>query len=62
MGDYLAIVLNDQILSVPVINEAILGGKAEISGNFTPEEAQNLANDLNAGALPVRWRSWSRTS
>ncbi len=53
VGDYLAIVLNDQILSVPVINEAILGGKAEISGNFTPEEAQNLANDLNAGALPV---------
>jgi SecD/SecF fusion protein len=53
VGDYLAIVLNDQILSVPVINEAILGGKAEITGNFTPKEAQNLANDLNAGALPV---------
>lgn len=53
VDDYLAIILNGEILSVPTINEAILQGKAEISGRFTPTQAQNLANDLNAGALPV---------
>lgn len=53
VDEILAIVLNGKILSAPSINEAILGGKAEISGNFTAEEAQELAEDLNAGALPV---------
>lgn len=53
VDEILAIVLNGKILSAPKINEAILGGKAEISGMFTAEEAQALAEDLNAGALPV---------
>lgn len=51
--EYLAIILNGEILSVPKINEAILNGEAVITGNFTPDQAQQLANDLNAGALPV---------
>ncbi len=53
VDEILAIVLNGKILSAPSINEAILGGSAQISGNFTAEEAQQLAEDLNAGALPV---------
>jgi protein-export membrane protein SecD len=41
------------VVSAPRINEAIGGGKAIISGNFTPEEARNLVRNLNFGALPV---------
>src|SRR3989338_6403155 len=40
-------------ISIPVINEPIHDGKAVISGNFTPEEAKELARNLNYGALPV---------
>ena len=36
-----------------MVNEAITGGKAQISGNFTPEEAKTLVGRLNSGALPV---------
>lgn len=53
VNDHLAIILNDQILSVPTINEPILQGKARISGRFTTQEAQTFAQNLNAGALPV---------
>lgn len=53
VGDLLAIVFNGRILSVPRINEPILGGSAEISGVTSASEAQQLANDLNAGPLPV---------
>jgi preprotein translocase subunit SecD len=51
--EYLAIVLNDRILSVPMIVEPILSGHAQISGSFTPASAQKLADTLNAGPLPV---------
>ena len=48
------IVLDDAVISAPVINEPILNGEAEISGGFANlGEAQSLANLLNAGALPV---------
>lgn len=44
----------DQIpISNPVVNEPIKDGKARISGQFTVEQAQSLARQLNAGALPV---------
>lgn len=49
-----AIVLDDQIISAPRINEPILGGSGQISGGFTVEEANNLAILLRAGALPAR--------
>ena len=49
----LAIVLDGTLYSAPVIREAIYGGKAEISGSFTVEEATFLANILKAGRLPV---------
>lgn len=54
VNDYLAIVLDDQIISAPVIRTAILDGKAIIEGGFKDiGEATRLANLLRAGALPV---------
>lgn len=53
VGEQLAIFLDGALMSSPVINEAIGGGKAIISGSFTPEEARELVRNLNFGALPV---------
>lgn len=52
-GEILAIFLDDAPISLPVIQEAIPGGTATISGNFTPESARDLVRDLNFGALPL---------
>ena len=49
----LAIVLDDKVYSAPVIQEKITGGEARITGNFTTEEARDLAIALRAGALPA---------
>ena len=49
----LAIVLDNEILSAPTINEPILSGRAEITGQFTFEEASLLALALRSGALPA---------
>lgn len=48
-----AIVLDNEVLSAPNINEPICGGRAEISGSFTLEEVSNLSILLRAGALPA---------
>ena len=48
-----AIVLDGRVLSAPVINEPILGGRGQISGNFTMQTAQDLAVLLRSGALPA---------
>ena len=48
-----AIVLDGVVVSAPRFNEPIIGGQAQIEGNFTAQEAQDLANVLNYGALPV---------
>jgi len=53
VGRQMAIVLDGTLYSAPVIREAIHGGRAEISGNFTPSEAMFLANILKAGSLPA---------
>lgn len=53
VGRPFAIVLDDEILSAPVINEPILGGRAQISGDFTVEEAERFAIALRSGPLPV---------
>lgn len=53
VGDILAIFLGDQMLTAPVINEAIPRGQAEISGFSGLREAVEQASFLNAGALPV---------
>lgn len=49
----LAIFLDDEFVTAPIVNESILDGRAVISGSFTAEDATNLAIQLNAGALPV---------
>lgn len=48
-----AIVLDGKVLSAPATNAAITNGSAEISGGFTQESAQTLANQLKYGALPI---------
>jgi SecD/SecF fusion protein len=53
VGHRFAIVLDKQIIEAPVIQEAILGGSGQITGNFTTQSANNLAIMLRAGALPV---------
>lgn len=54
VGRIMAIYLDENELSAPVIREPIPNGEAIISGNFTVEEAKELADLLNAGALPVK--------
>jgi protein-export membrane protein SecD len=53
VGKTVAIYLDGQVISAPVVREAISGGQAQISGNFTPEEGRALVGRLNSGALPV---------
>ena len=53
VGKNLAIFLDGELKSDPVIREPITGGTAVISGNFSTDEARQLARDLNIGALPV---------
>jgi preprotein translocase subunit SecD len=52
VGKPFAIVLDDKVISAPVIREPITGGSVQISGNFTLEEANSVAMQLRAGALP----------
>ncbi len=52
-GKRLAIILDHNVYSAPVIEEPILGGQATISGNFTIAKANNLAIALRSGALPA---------
>jgi preprotein translocase subunit SecD len=51
--DRMAIILDGNVYSAPVIREKIAGGNAQISGSFTMEEAKDLAIVLKAGALPA---------
>ncbi len=55
VGKPLAMILDNQLISnpPPVVREKITGGSAQISGNFTLDEAKKLAIQLNAGALPI---------
>ena len=53
IGKPVAIYLDGQPISQPRVNEEITGGKAQISGGFTPQEAKLLAGRLNSGALPI---------
>ncbi len=56
VGRSIAIVLDDYVYSFPTVNGEIPNGTSEISGNFTPEEAQDLSNVLKSGkmAAPAR--------
>jgi SecD/SecF fusion protein len=53
VGRLFAIILDDKVISAPVIREPILGGTGQISGNFTVQSANDLAVLLRAGALPA---------
>lgn len=53
IGKQLPILLDNQTVSAPTVQQEITGGTAQISGNFTIDEAKQLAIQLNAGALPV---------
>jgi SecD/SecF fusion protein len=53
VGKRFAIVLDDKVITAPVIQSAITGGSGQISGNFTAESANDLAVLLRAGALPA---------
>ncbi|MEG6585587.1 protein translocase subunit SecD [Dendrosporobacter sp. 1207_IL3150] len=54
IGKHIAILLDKQVLTAPVVEEAIPSGKAVITGNRTIEEAQRLAILLRSGSLPVK--------
>ena len=53
VGKQIAIVLDDVVISAPVVQDRISGGEAQITGRFTADEASRLAIMLKAGALPV---------
>ncbi|MFD2516205.1 protein translocase subunit SecDF [Pontibacter locisalis] len=56
VGRQVAIVLDNYVYSAPVVQGEITGGSSSISGNFTIEEAQDLANILKAGKMPAPTR------
>jgi preprotein translocase subunit SecD len=49
----LAILLDNQVVTAPIVQDQITGGQAQISGDFDTQSARNLSIQLNAGALPV---------
>lgn len=53
VGEVVAIFLDGEPISMPVVQQAISGGEAVISGNFNAQEAKQLVGRLNSGALPV---------
>jgi preprotein translocase subunit SecD len=53
VGRRFAIVLDNKVISAPTIKQPILGGSGEITGHFTVQSAKDLADLLNAGALPA---------
>ncbi len=53
LGRSIAISLDNYIYSYPTVQSEISGGTSQISGNFTPEEAKDLANVLNSGKMPA---------
>ncbi len=57
-----AIVLDGEVVSDPSVSEALTGGNAEISGNFTQQSAESLANMLSYGALPLTFKEDSVTT
>ena len=53
VGRSVAVVLDDYVYSFPTVNQEITGGRSNISGNFTVEEAKDLANVLKSGKMPA---------
>lgn len=61
-GNRFAIVLDGLVVSAPGVNEAIPGGQAQITGQFTQDEASDLANVLKFGALPLTFEIGERNT
>jgi preprotein translocase subunit SecD len=57
VGTQTAFVLDSQVVSAPVINEAIPGGRTQITGHFNADSARELANVLKYGSLPLSFES-----
>ena len=53
VGKPIAIFLDNQLIEMPTVNEPITGGRAQITGKFTIDEAKTLVERFNAGALPA---------
>jgi len=53
VGKQLAIILDGKVMSAPAIREAIMSGQAEITGDFSLDEARSIVSVLNSGALPI---------
>lgn len=51
IGKSVAIILDDMVYSAPRVNDEITGGRSSITGDFTPEEAKDLANVLKSGKM-----------
>ena len=51
IGNQIAIVLDEMVYSAPNVNDEITGGRSQITGHFTPEEAKDLANVLKSGKM-----------
>ena len=56
VGEPIAIVYDGKVISAPVVQEPLTDGKAQISGSFTTEEANNLATTIRVGSLPLELR------
>jgi len=52
VGKQIAIVINNSVYSCPFVMQEIKGGNSQITGNFSKQEAEDLANILNAGVMP----------
>jgi len=57
--DYLAVVLDGQVISYPRIDSPIVGGQAQITGSFSQKDATDLANVLSYGSLPLTFTQQS---
>ncbi len=62
VGKKIAIYIDNVLVSSPVVREAISGGKAQITGTFSVQEARELVRNLNAGALPLPIKLISQTN
>lgn len=56
IGKQIGIYMDDTLISNPVVNSAITGGQAEITGMDNYERAKDLSDKINAGALPFLWK------
>ncbi|MCH5274130.1 MAG: protein translocase subunit SecD [Lachnospiraceae bacterium] len=56
VGEAIAIIYDGKIISAPIVQEPLTNGKAQISGSFTAEGANNLATTIRVGALPLELR------